>query len=114
MNREADNQIEVDRSDGFPLPELCEGLLDVSQVKRLFTDLAALTQVVAILEKGGEQAYGQAKGVDLETACRRLLSRQCRALQIRYYFDGAEWTDTLLSTPAGIRAVRCRHSSHGS
>ncbi len=54
MNHGVDNQIEVDYSDGPPLPELCEGLLDVSQVERLFTDLAALTQVVAILEKGGE------------------------------------------------------------
>jgi hypothetical protein len=84
MNRGADNQIEVDHSDDPALPELCEGLLDVSQVERLFTDLAALTQVVTILEQGGEQEYGQAKGLDLETACRRL-PRQCRALQIRYY-----------------------------
>jgi len=114
MNRGTDSQIEADGLDGPQLPELCEGVLDVSQVERLFTELAALTQVVAILEKGGAQEYGHTKGFDLETARRRLLSRQCCALQIRYRFDGAEWTDTLLSTAAGIRAVRCRHASSGS
>lgn len=113
MNHETEKQNEVANSDGPPLPELCEGLLDDSQVERLFADLAAFTHVVVISEKGGEQEYGQAKNLDLETACRRLLLRQCRALQIRYLFDAAEWTDTLLSTPAGIRAVRCRHASSG-
>lgn len=97
-----------------PLPELREGLLDAAQVELLFADLGALTQVIAILEKGGAQEHAQSGDANLAAARDRLLARQIRAVQVRYLFDGAEWTDTLLHTPAGIRAVRCQHASHSS
>lgn len=97
--------------DGPPMPEMREGLLEAVQVEQLFTDLADCTRVLAILEKGGAQNHAKSSTLDLAAACQRFLNREVLAIQIRYHYDGCEWTDTLLHSPAGIRAVRCQQPS---
>ncbi len=95
-------------ADGPPMPEMREAHLDALQVTQLFSDLGACTQILAIQEKGGKQDHAKSNGTDLAAARHRILNREVLAVQIRYRYDNAEWIDTLLQTPAGIHAVRCR------
>ena len=43
----------------------------------------------------------------------RLLNGSARAVQVRYCYDGFEWTDTILAANGGFRVVRCRHDAQG-
>ena len=88
------------------MPEMREGQLDTAQVDQLFSDFASCTQVLAILEKGGQQDHSKSNNTDLSVARDRFLNREVLAVQIRYRFENAEWIDTLLHSPTGIRAVR--------
>lgn len=94
--------------DGPPMPEMREGQLDAAQVEQLFTDLAACTQIVAILEKGDRQDHAKSSQPDLAAARDRFLNREVLAVQIRYRYDNAAWIDTLLHSPTGIHAIRCQ------
>jgi len=94
--------------DGPPLPEMREGQLDAAQVEQLFSDLDSCTQVLAILEKGGRQDHAKSSQPNLVAARDRFLNREVLAVQIRYRYDNAEWIDTLLHSPTGIRAIRCQ------
>jgi len=91
------------------LPELTEGVLDEPTLERLFEDLAACTEVLGILVKTAEhdRAAGAASP-SLAEAREALRRRTVRGVQIRYRYQGAEWCDTLLAAPAGVRIVRVR------
>lgn len=93
------------------MPEMREGQLDAAQVEQLFADLASCTQVLAILEKGGQQNHAKTSHSNLIAARDRFLNREVLAVQIRYHYDNAEWIDTLLHSPTGIRVVRCQQST---
>jgi hypothetical protein len=96
-------------ADGPPVPLLVEGLLDPPTLARLFADIASTGTVLGVREKGGPIEYAGGDAMPPAVALERLLAGTARALQIRYHFDGHEWTDTALATPAGFRVVRCRH-----
>jgi hypothetical protein len=86
---------------------MVEGTIDADTLRRLFADLSAAT-ILAVREKGVETVYASAEEMSPDVASHRLLSGVARAVQVRYQFDGCEWTDTILAVRGGFRVVRCR------
>lgn len=95
--------------DGPPVPLLVEGLIDSTTLRQLFADLAAAATVLTVREKGDPRGYAGEAELSPLAALDRLLSGTTRAVQLRYRFDGHEWTDTVLATSPGYRVLRCRH-----
>lgn len=91
-----------------PLPTLVEGVLSDGELESLFAELGAHARIVEVLAKSAARGHA-AERPSLAEAYRLLLAGAVRAVQIRYRFDGAEWTDTLLPRGMGFRLVRCRH-----
>ena len=79
---------------------------NVNAARRQLIDLAHCTQILAVIPKGGPQAYATDRGIDLETARLGLASGQFRGVQVRYRYEKQEWCDTLLAMPGGVRLVR--------
>lgn len=94
---------------GPPLPEMCEAVLSRDDVLALVADLQAHAQITGTLCKTAPQQQTPSDSIPLETAVEQLFARNVTAIQIRYAYDGHEWTDTLLNTPTGLRLVRCQH-----
>jgi hypothetical protein len=94
--------------DGPPLPTLVEGLLGDMEVQQLFAELAEHARLLEVLARSGPREHAGQGPLTLGEAKRLLLSGAVRAVQVRYAFDDAEWSDTLLRLPAGTRLVRCR------
>ena len=97
--------------DGPPLPEMREAILSRDDVLTLVADLQAHTRISSTLCKAAPQQQTPPHNIPLEAAVERLIERTVSAIQIRYTYDGHEWTDTLLNSPSGIRIVRCQHAS---
>lgn len=93
------------------LPELRSGVLDDNGVVALFRDIRTLTRVDGIVVKDRPGRVGNGSSVCLEEAERLVLAREVRGVQIRYHHDGAEWWDTLMCAPDGVRLVRIRHDA---
>lgn len=91
------------------VPLMVEGVIDAATLRRLFTDLAAAATVLSVREKGDPREYADPAERTPEAALDRLLTGSARAVQIRYRYDGHEWTDTVIAVPTGFRVVRCRH-----
>ena len=98
-------------ADGPPVPLLVEGVIDPATLRQLFADLAAAATDLLIREKGDPRGYAAAAELSPQAALDRLLSGATRAVQLRYRFDGHEWTDTVLAAPTGFRVLRCRHEA---
>ncbi len=96
-------------ADGPPVPLMVEGVIDPPTLTRLFADLESAASVLGVREKGGPGAFAGADELSPAAALGRLLAGAARAVQVRYRFDGHEWTDTMLAVPTGFRVVRCRH-----
>lgn len=101
-------------ADGPPVPLLVEGVLDAATLRQLFADLAAAASQLTVREKGDARTYSGVADVTLAAAFDRLDRGETRAVQIRYHFDGHEWTDTVISLPTGFRVIRCQHDSSSS
>ncbi len=95
--------------DGPPVPMMVEGLLDPPTLSALFADLQAATTGVSVREKGDPKGYAGTDELPLSVALARLLTGVSRAVQVRYRYDGHDWTDTVVALPTGFRVVRCRH-----
>jgi hypothetical protein len=95
-------------ADGPPVPLMVEGLIDPATLRQLFADLVAVATLLAVREKGDSRSYAGEAELSPPVALERLLSGATRAVQLRYRFDGHEWTDTVLATPPGFRVLRCR------
>lgn len=95
--------------DGPAVPLMVEGILDASMLNQLCSDLQSYAEIVIVQEKSGPNAYADSEPLKLETAVHRLQSQLTRSVQVRYKFEGWEWTDTILAFQAGFRVVRCRH-----
>ncbi len=91
------------------LPELQDALLDEATVDQLFQDIAGHTQVLEIIPKHQQRGYVEDQSISMEQARQLLRDRACRAVQLRYVYDGAQWWDTLMPQPDGTRLVRIRH-----
>jgi hypothetical protein len=97
-------------ADGPPVPLMVEGLIDPPTLARLFADIQTAGTILGVREKGGPAEYASGEQMPPAVALDRLLTGTARAVQLRYHFDGYEWTDTVLATTTGFRVVRCRHS----
>ena len=96
-------------ADGPSVPLMVEGLIDPPTLTRLFNDIQTAGTVLGVREKGGSAEYAGGDAMPPAIALERLLAGTARAVQLRYHFDGHEWTDTVLATASGFRVVRCRH-----
>lgn len=88
------------------LADLTEGMLDGPTLFALLDDLEACATVLDVIVKGGATSRTDAKTWGLREAAELLTSGQTHGIQIRYRYEGAEWRDTLLWTPGGVRIVR--------
>jgi hypothetical protein len=94
---------------GEGMPELTEGLLDEATLDRLFADLAACTRIFSILVKPlAREHVGSDGATTLDQARALLRARTVRGVQVRYRYQDAEWWDTLMVLPQGVRLVRVR------
>ncbi len=92
-----------------PFPELTQSLLDQRLLEQYFDDLARCAEVLAILPKMAPQAMAIDASIwTLFDARSGLVEGRIRGVQIRYRYDSAEWWDTLLCQPGGVRIVRIR------
>ena len=97
-------------SDGSPLPETCQQVLDDATLQQLVVDIETCTELLEVIPKYGADTYvGDNDQVGLRDAISMLQSGQLRGAQIRYNHDGSQWWDTLMVTPAGVRLVRIKH-----
>ena len=92
-------------------PELLQSVLGPEELDALFRDIGTLTQVLEVIPKYGPRDYApeSASALTLDAARDLLSSGAVRGLQIRYIHEDAQWWDTLLRTPEGVRIVRIRH-----
>ncbi len=88
------------------LPALTQAVLDPATLDALFRDLAACTEILAVVPKTAAQTMTAPVPIDLATARAGLASGQFRGVQVRYRYESKEWCDTLMATPAGVRLVR--------
>jgi hypothetical protein len=88
---------------------MTEGVLDIAGLNQLVSDLRDHATVLSVREKVAPGVHAGADEEPLETAITRLAAGTARALQVRYWYDSHEWTDTVFALPSGYRVVRCRH-----
>jgi len=94
---------------GADLPTLNESLLDRDTLSRLFRDIASCTQVLEVVVKHKPTDYVGSGRIGLEDACRLIEERAVRGVQVRYFYDGTQWWDTLMVLSPGVRLVRIQH-----
>lgn len=92
------------------LPALQQTVLDVVTADALFRDLAACTQIHAVIPKYARSAHTGPDSLTLEQARTRLAAGLLLGVQIRYAYEGHTWCDTLLHRPAGLTLVRIREA----
>ena len=97
--------------EGPPLPEMVQAELSQQDVLALVADLQAFARVTGTLCKVAPQQQVPPDNILLEAAIDQLIARTVVAVQIRYVYDGHEWTDTLVTSPSGVRLVRCQHAN---
>ena len=92
------------------LPDLHQAVLDTATVEQLFHDIESCAQLAELIPKYAAHGYVPPDAALTAAEARSLLlTRQLRALQLRYRYDGADWWDTLQVLPDGFRLVRIRH-----
>lgn len=84
-----------------PLPALQEAHLDTALALRLLDDVARTAEVLEVTAKHAPRAHASAERLDIAAARRLLEEGAARGLRLRYRFEGAEWSDTLLAAPGG-------------
>jgi hypothetical protein len=87
----------------IPLARLTTADLDSEVLSALFSDLATLVEIDEVLIKGDATAYAGVAGL---AEAQRALAAGARGIQIRYRWAGADWLDTLMRGPSGVRLVR--------
>lgn len=90
--------------DDAPLPELQDQVIGWDVVDDLLGDIATSTRLFSMLIKSG--AERMADGADLDLSRARAALDAGNAVQLRYLYQGAEWWDTLIPQPEGVRIVR--------
>jgi hypothetical protein len=89
------------------LAALHEALLDAATLDALCADLTVHADLLDVIVKPG-LGRAEPQPVGLAPAIAALKSGTTRGVQLRYRWDGAEWRDTLLAMPGGVRLVRMR------
>lgn len=88
------------------LPDVQDADLDRETLDQLFFDLSKLAELLEVRVKGAVDAHAVETEPTLEAALARLA--EGFAVQLRYRYQGSEWIDTLLPSPAGARLIRVR------
>jgi hypothetical protein len=101
------NQVQF--AEGPPVPMMIEGIIDRATLLQFSSDIRSAARLISVREKCGPDALAGPDGQSLESAIERLLTGVARAIQVRYHYDGHDWSDTIVAMPAGFRVVRCRH-----
>lgn len=96
-------------TEGPPVPMMVEGLIDSNLLRRLFVDLQTAATISEVREKNGPLTHSAESAKGVTEVFDRLLAGTARAIQVRYRFDGSDWTDTVFATSTGFRVNRCRH-----
>jgi len=96
-----------------PLPQLQDAILDPETLEQLFQDIQHSTVVKEVLLKGGALAMTSGQSVPLAEAMEALKEGRVLGVQLRYWYNGADWWDTLMRTPKGIRLIRIEHRLAG-
>ena len=97
---------ELNPGDDDRLREFHDAFIDPATLEQLFDDIEGAAEVLAVLIKGGGRERAHGGTLSLDEGREIFLSKKARGLQIRYRYDGAEWWDTLMHTPSGIRIIR--------
>lgn len=93
------------------LVELQDAILDAETLECLFRDLELCTEILGVTPRRARNQMVPDVNITLTDAKTLLVSGAVSGLQIRYRYEGAEWWDTLMRIPTGIRLVRIRHDS---
>lgn len=89
------------------LPALQQAELDDATVAQLFSDVAQFAGILAVIPRAATRTLAPPPAMGLDEARAALLAGTIRGVQLRYRYDGREWTDTLLSAgPGRTRLVR--------
>ncbi|HEX8441759.1 hypothetical protein [Archangium sp.] len=99
--------------DNTPLPQLQDALLDPDTLEQLVQDIQRCTVVKDVLLKGGALMMASERSVPLTEAAEALRQGRVLGVQIRYWYEGADWWDTLMRTPKGIRLIRIENRLQG-
>lgn len=91
------------------LPTINEAILDANTLSQLFEDVSRCTHLIEIIVKRDPRSQTPDATHTLDEARQMLEEGAAMGIQLRYSYDGAQWWDTLIRTPAGIRIVRIRH-----
>jgi hypothetical protein len=91
------------------LPQLQDAILDPEMLEQLFQDIQRCTVVDEVQLKGGPMVMVSGQAVPLDEARSALHEGRVLGIQIRYWYNGAHWWDTLMRTPKGIRLIRIEH-----
>lgn len=100
---------EIETTETPKLAELHEAILDAETLGRLFRDLELCTTVIEIVPRAARHQMVVEPSLTLEEARNKILNGTLSGAQIRYQYEGADWWDTLIRTPQGVRIVRIRH-----
>lgn len=95
------------------LPQLQDAILDMETLDQLFRDIRHCAVVEEVLLKGGPVSMASEKSVPLAEALEALRERRVVGVQLRYWYAGTNWWDTLMHTPRGIRLIRIEHKLEG-
>lgn len=95
------------------LAPLHEADLDHPTVEALFADIGGLCRLLEVQPRGSFREFARGSSLPLGEARDQLLAGEIAGVQLRYEYDGAQWWDTVLATPAGWRLVRIRHELGG-
>jgi|GEM_PF-1046499 hypothetical protein len=98
----------LQNADVPPIPLLVEGLISEQVLQQLFLDLVYAAAILSVQVKHDRFAQSSTASTTLDDACEQLKSRNVRAVQIRYLFDGSEWFDTIIRISDQFRVVRCQ------
>ncbi len=88
------------------LREYHEAFLDPATLEKLFEDLDVVADILAVLAKGGNRDRAHGGTMTLDEGKDLFMSKSVKGIQIRYRYDDAEWWDTLMHTPGGVRIIR--------
>lgn len=100
---------QAEPADAPPMPELREGLLTIDDLNALCADLTQLTRIISIQTRARGSTNAQSAASTLDESFQQLWQGQFQAVQVRYFYDGHEWTDTLMRVPPHVRVIRCQH-----
>lgn len=95
------------------LPQLQDALLDPETLAQLFRDIQRCAVVHEVLLKGSASLMASEKSVPLDEAELALQEKRVVGVQIRYWYEGTNWWDTLMHTHRGIRLIRIEHRLGG-